>query len=94
MGSVIVVIREISKSTGIAQISKNSLLFSLFSGNFETASLRMIGGGRVDAAVWSLPASLIIAPKTHLHVRAPAIRCDTPGLALQPFSAERPPPPC
>jgi hypothetical protein len=38
--SAIVIIREISKSTGIAPDFQNSLLFSLFSGNLGTASLR------------------------------------------------------
>ena len=47
----IVVIREKSKSTGIASDFQNSLLFSLFSGNFGTASLRMIGGEGVGAAI-------------------------------------------
>jgi hypothetical protein len=55
MSLVIVVIREISRSTGIASdFQTNSLLFSLLipcysllSGNFETASLRMIGGDGV-----------------------------------------------
>ena len=49
--SVIVVIREISKSAGIAPDFQNSLLFSLFSGNFGTASLRMIGGEGVCVAL-------------------------------------------
>jgi hypothetical protein len=50
MSSAIVVIREISKSTGTAPDFQNSLLFSLFSGNFGTASLR-IGGEGVCVAV-------------------------------------------
>ena len=44
MNLVIVIIREISKSTWNSLRFSNSLLFSLFSGNFGTASLRMIGG--------------------------------------------------
>jgi hypothetical protein len=51
MGSAIVVIREISKSAGIAPDFQNSLLFSLFSGNFGTASLQMIGGEGVCVAL-------------------------------------------
>jgi hypothetical protein len=50
MSLVIVVIREKSKSTGIASDFQNSLLFSLFSGNFGTASLRMIGGEGIGVA--------------------------------------------
>ena len=51
MSFVIVVIREISKSTGIAPDFQNSLLFSLLSGNLGTASLRMIGGEGVCVAL-------------------------------------------
>ena len=50
MAQLIVVIREISKSTGIAPDFQNSLLSSLFSGNLETASLRLIGGEGVCVA--------------------------------------------
>src|SRR5215831_4029915 len=47
MNLVIVIIMEISKSTWNSLRFSNSLLFSLFSGNFGTASLRMIGGDGV-----------------------------------------------
>jgi hypothetical protein len=47
----IIVIRRLSKSTAIASDFQNSLLFSLFSGNLGTASLRRIGGESAGAAI-------------------------------------------
>jgi hypothetical protein len=60
ISAVVVVIRREYWSIGITSDFKNSLLFSLFSGNLKTAGLWMIGGesgsmsydNRVDAAIF------------------------------------------